>query len=175
MMKKIFKTACLSLSFFCLLGIGARLEAGTFAVPPCAFMPLDYQKCTLTPWYAYPWELYVGGPVAYDAAFVAPLNLPNGVTIKKITIYFTDERDVEFQEVIFWFKRVKLSTGVQEDIASGNTDELASAAGRRSIVLTGSRLHNKTVNNNAYAYSIMLVFPAGCDSYVRLHEIAITY
>jgi len=174
-MKKIFKMLYLSLAFLCLLGIGANLEAGTYTIPPCAFTPLDYQRSTLTPWYAYPSELYVNGPVAYEAGFVAPLNLPNGVTIKKITIYFTDERDAEFQEVIFWFKRVKLSTGVQEDFASGATDELGSGAGRRSIVLTGSRLYSKTVNNNAYAYSIMLVFPGGCDSYVRLHEIAITY
>jgi hypothetical protein len=173
-MEKIFKTACLSLVFFCLLGIGAKIEAGTITIPPCAFTPLDYQTCTLAHWYAYPYALSVS-PYPNGPEFVAPLNLPNGVTIKKITIYFTDELGGDFTsiEVAFW--RVKLSTGLHDYIADGDTANYGAASGRRSMVLSGSQLTNKIINNSSYAYSIRVSFGPECNGYVILHEIAITY
>jgi hypothetical protein len=172
-MGKILKTACLSLAFLCVLGIGRSLEAGTIVIPPCAFTPEYWDISNNTQWYAHPGELYVSSYT--PGQFVAPHNLPNGVTLKKITIYFTDESSASLANLQVRFLRTKLSDGSQEEMASDNTFNYPTVSGRRSMVLTGARLHYKTVNNNLYAYSIDVSFDSDSSIYVKLHEIVITY
>jgi hypothetical protein len=174
-MKKIFKMLYLSLAFLCLLGIGGNLEAGTYTIPPCAFMPIVYETYPLE-WCAYNNALLLSNtPRARNADFVAPLNLPNGITIKKITIYFTDENGADWSDIDIRILRYELSTGESEYLATCYTGELATVQGRRSLVLTGSRLHYKTINNNSYAYSIRVSFGLNTGGFTQLHEIAITY
>ncbi len=172
-MGKILKTACFSLAFLCVLGIGGHLEAGTVTIPPCAFTPQDWDTSNNTQWYAYPGELYVASYT--PGQFAAPLNLPNGVTLKKITIYFTDESNAALANLQVRFLRTKLADGSQDVIVGDNTYHYPAANGRRSIVLTGSRLHYKTINNNSYAYSIDVLFDSESTINVKLHEIVIAY
>ena len=174
-MKKIFKTCCLSLALPCLLGIGVNLEAGVFTVALCSFRFTDYYSSNNIPWFANTWGLHVDS--SPHAGYIeAPLNLPNGVTIKKITIYFTHRAADDYHYFNLECLRVKMSTGTAENIAYLTTNGLpASDEYPIKVVLSGSQLTNKTVNNNTYAYCVRIFFPTYCTELEQVNGIVINY
>lgn len=173
-MKKIFKTFCLSLAFLCLLGISAKLEAGVIMISPCAFKLYDtglqhYYRSQSDFIYVTLWD--PGAP--YDADFFAPLNLPQGVVLRKLTIYITDDGSEASDFLIVMLKRVNAKTGAVEVLAGIDTSGLPSSPYRQ--ILSKTTLIYKTIDNKNYSYNLDVRFPYGCASTVRLHAVKIEW
>ena len=180
-MNKIFKAVCLSLVLPCLLGIGANLQAGVITVSPSAFKPMNQATAndTQCSWFATEYWLGFSGTSQSDLTFVAPLNFPNGITIKKITIYLTHTTTGNSQYLTLELLASSLPPGIpaiENTIASVSTSNLPAAGGYQKIVLPGSQLMNKKVNNLSYSYCLRVQFPTGCiGSMDRLFGVIIQY
>jgi len=180
-MKKIFKAVCLFLVFPCLLGIGANLQAGVITVSPSAFKPMNQATATdtLSSWFATEYSLGFSGTSSYDLSFVAPLNLPNGVTIKKVTIYVWHAITGNSQYLTCELLAMNLPPRIpkiENVIASANTNNLPATGGYQKIVLPATQLKYRIVNNLTYSYCLRVKFPAGATgSFDGLYGVVIQY
>jgi hypothetical protein len=95
--------------------------ARIYTIPPCA---LDHWVSYTI---AFPHNRYetefcfttVGS--AEDIVTIAPVNLPNGVTVKKLTTFLTDNTDRDEARMMIILGRHNLHTGAREQIAQIST------------------------------------------------------
>jgi len=139
-------------------------------VPGCAFRPTSYSAYNDVWWFVSPNRLYTIPHSGQTAEFIAPLNFPNGITIKKITIYCLNEVGPGYISVFLF--RANLLTGVEEIFAQ---EVCPVVTGRQIIVLNGPQIKYKTVKNSSYSYSALVLFDQNAGENVQLHEIQITY
>jgi hypothetical protein len=175
-MKKIFKTFYLSLAFLCLLGISAKLEAGVIMISPVAFKLADtsfqdYYVANSSQLYVTQWD--TGTP--HDADFMAPLNLPQGVVIKKLTIYITDDGSgpSEFLNVMLKRANAMKGTAGVEVLAWTSTEALPSSPYIRK--LSNTTLKYNAIDNKNYSYNLDVRFYYGCSNAVKLHAVKIEW
>ena len=88
----------------------------------------------------------------------APIYLPEGAVIKKVTFYYTDNNAASTGKMDFSVNRQKLSAGSLGAVATANTGASATSASRKSI--DASKVVNGKVDNLNYTYSLNVRFNA---------------
>ncbi len=153
-----------------LLGAGLAAEAGVVWVGPTAFHPAD--PITQATGYDVSIEsLYVD--TTGFAEFIAPVSLPNGVSIKKITVYFSHESSLDSDKFTLSMDRVNPSVGGAAFMAS--IDTLSAPDGVYRTSLSTASISNKLINSRQYIYSVRLVFAMNCTKYCKFFGAKIEY
>jgi hypothetical protein len=173
-MKRTFRTLCLSVAFLCLLGISAKLDAGVIMISPCAFKLHDTslqdhylsQSAFL---YVTNWD----AEYPANADFFAPLNLPQGVIIKKMTVFLTDNGSGPNDYLIVFLKRANAKTGAVEVLAGTTMEGGLTSPNRR--IIANTTLSYATIDNRTYSYNLDVRFPYGCATTVMLHAVKIEW
>lgn len=163
-------------SLFLLVSLGSAFNglAGVVSISPAAFRPVDSTSDNDRTWYSYETELYV--PSSIDGPyFVAGVNLPNGVAVKKMTVYVTDTGTGVDDEVRVFLHRQNLSSGVVQLMASvdNHAPELPYSTSRQTMV--DSTISYKTINNASYTYTVYVHFIMDCTDKVRINGVKIEY
>ena len=174
MMSWIKILVCLSLFFLGLAGMSVNGLAGVVSLSPAAFRPIDSVSDNDRTWYAHETELYV--PTSIDGPyFMAGVNLPNGVTVKKVTVYVTDKGTGVDDEIRVHLNRQNLGTGVVQQMAyvCNHSPVLPYSTSRQTMV--DSTISYKTINNSSYTYTVYVHFIMDCTDKVRFNGIKIEY
>ncbi len=99
------------------------------------------------------------------ASFYAPLNLPQGVTLRRFIVYCIHGSSGLNDIVTINLKRVNALTGAAEFIASVDTLSLGTSPDRMALV--AASLDHKIVNNRNYSYCLEIQFAGSCSSQVQ--------
>jgi len=144
------------------------------SISPGAFRPIDSTSDNDRTWYAHETELYVLNSID-GPYFQAGVNLPNGVTIKKMTVYVTDMGTGFDDEVRVRLRRHNLSTGVVQEMAyvCNHSPDLPYSTSRQTMV--DSTISYKTISNNTYTYTVFVHFIFSCTDKVRFNGMKIEY
>jgi len=165
---------CFFLLCLGLLGLGPKVEAGILTVSPVAFRPVDSVSDNERTWYAHETELYVlhsvDGPY-----FVAPVYLPNGAIVRKVTVYLTDNGTGPDDEVRVYLRRQNLMTGVVQTMTyvCNHSPALPHKPSRQTM--TDTTISYRTINNGSYSYTVYVWFIFDCTDRVRFHGVKIEY
>lgn len=159
-MTRFTKTVVFLLAFACLWAAAPDLSAGVLMVPASAFDVRD--PGTKNGWYR-DYRIYVmsfNAEMASAEYFDAAVNLPQGVSPKKITLYCYDNGSGIADYITLWFYRYKPSTDTVEMLGSvGTTGASASTAHQVLPVL----ITKKAVDNKNYSYYLEVKFPYNCS------------
>jgi len=157
------------------LGASANLAAQTtmkyHAIPANALKPANWdadQRMWTSSQTVFNYSTSVNMPLDANA----PIYLPEGAIIKKVTFYFTDNNPATTGKMDFSVNRQKLSTGSLGTIAKANTGASASSASRTSI--DAAKVINGKVDNLNYTYSINVRFNAPTPL-LQFHGAVIAY
>ena len=101
------------------------------------------------------------------AYFVTPLNPTQGVSIKKLTVYYMDNGSGGNDYVYALLRRADVLTGVMDTMATITTQGLSSSPTRLSRYTTS--LTNKVVDNKTYASTLTVIFPHNCSTAVEFY------
>jgi hypothetical protein len=106
---------------------------------------------------------------------MAPLNLPQGVVIKKLTIYITDDGSgpSEFLNVMLKRANAMKGTAGVEVLAWTSTEALPSSPYIRK--LSNTTLKYNAIDNKNYSYNLDVRFYYGCSNAVKLHAVKIEW
>ncbi len=167
---KPWMKACLALSVVWLLGMAAQAEAGIVWVPPFAFHPADPFTQSLS-YTADNSGLYLSSPDSTH--FIAPISLPNGMTIKKVSIYVSHNSNWVDDALRFYVYRLNLATGSTAQVASLNSTGLANYVVRTTLSTTS--ITNKVVNNTTYTYFVDIAFYGTCTENCKFFGAKIEY
>ncbi|MBN2206433.1 MAG: hypothetical protein JW742_03425 [Candidatus Aminicenantes bacterium] len=102
----------------------------------------------------------------------APVYLPQGAVIKKVTFYFTDNDPAASGKIDFSLNRQKLSTGGLAPIATASTGASATSASRKSI--DAAKVVVGKVDNLKFSYSLNVRFGLGTNL-LKFHAAVIWY
>jgi hypothetical protein len=139
------------------LPLAAQATTKYLALPPNALKPANWdadQKMWTSSQTGFNYSTSVNMPLDANA----PIYLPEGAVIKKVTFYFTDNNAVSTGKMDFSLNRQKLSTGSLGAIATANTGASATSASRKSI--DAAKIVNGKVDNLNYTYSLNVRFNA---------------
>ena len=146
------------------LAAGAAAPAGTgyISVPAAAFVPSHY----LVNYTNDGWRLYLNTIYSLDDAFSAPVHLPHGATVTKMTLNYCDN-DADYEDkiiVALWACRDGSTTNMAD--LSSNDDGVGS-------VSTDS-ISDAVVDNSQYSYMLKVwITDSGED--LAFHEVLIEY
>jgi hypothetical protein len=145
------------------------------AVPATAFQPKDTALLT----YLYAFENgtlkdYTGSPAA--PFYTAPVRLPDGATVTRMTFYWSDGSNVDASMTLY---RKELASGTEQAMALAFSSGGSSSIGGQTIN-TGSSFDDSitgaTVDNAAYVYYLDFdATPDANDYSVWLNGVTITY
>ncbi len=166
-MKSWMKVIFFSLVMF---GAGLAAEGGIVWVGPTAFHPAD-PNTQITGYNVSTESLYVD--TTAFANFIAPVSLPNGVSIKKLTVYFSHESSLDSDKFTLSMDRVNPSLGGAAFMASIDTLSAPDGVYRTSLVTTS--IGNKLINSRQFIYSLRLVFAMNCTKYCKFFGAKIEY
>jgi hypothetical protein len=163
------------LLFLALFGMGALLEAGVVWVSPADFHPADGWTGYLV---SQDGNFVAGGDALYlDSPdfthFLARVYLPNGVTIKKVTLYVSHESDWYDDALKFFLSRTNLNDGTGGTMVYINSTGLPNFTSRAALKATS--ISFKTINNNLYAYTAYLTFYDTCTTNCKFLGAKIEY
>lgn len=150
----------------CLVGLATpMLEAAVIMISPMACQP--DQPLTHV-YYVDPICLYVtywdpASPVS--ATFYVPLYLPQGVSLKKFTLYYEDNGSAAADYLSAGVMRMHALTGVGDVVCAVNTVGLGSSPSR--LALSTNLMVYNTVNNKNYSYCLAVVLFRGCSTGVK--------
>lgn len=163
----------LGVALFILTGLAGQLFAARIlTIPPCA---LDH-------WVSYtishPHNRYenefsfttVGS--SEDLVMIAPVYLPNGVTVKKLTTYLTDNTDRDEARMMIILGRHNLRTGVREHMATISTR--GCSASPAQLERSASTINNARIDNDKYSYYLDVIFGME-DPNLKFHGAKIYY
>ncbi len=154
------------------LAITVPVRAGVLTLAPTAFHPAYPAQANY--WVTSVSMTYATAP-ASTFGFVAPVNLPNGAVIKKITVFLTDNGSVDADHVSVSLYRAPLAQNSY--VCAATLDNHSPVALPHSAVpqkLSKTDILYRTVNNSTYSYSVMLQFYANCVN-VQFHGMKIEY
>ena len=146
------------------LAAGAAAPAGTgyISVPAAAFVPSHY----LVNYTNDGWQMYLNTIYSPDDAFSAPVHLPHGATVTKLTLNYCDN-DADYEDkvnVALWACRDGSATNMayvdsnDDGIGSVSTDSISQAV----------------VDNSQYSYMLkVLITDYGED--LAFHEVLIEF
>lgn len=169
-MKKNFLVFVLFLFVFLL---AVPVQAGNLAVSPALLLPTGAGVANF-PFQKWNDEFYFAQASSTfdDAMMLAPLNLPNGVTLKQLTIYVTRNTGDGDIYITVYLMRHELATGAMETMATIYTWGLPASAARTSLFTRS--LSYKTVNNSKYTYSLEVGFSRPVNT-LKFHGAKITW
>lgn len=136
---------------------------GFYSLHAAAFRPYG---ATMS-WAFYDDELY--NPGGTDSDLQAEVSLPNGATITKFVVYYFD--DCSSHDMAVRLERSAASSDVKQPIAetttSGNEFSYRYAE--------DSTIDLPVVDQQSYAYRVIVLLPQGCDAYLTLESVRIDY
>jgi hypothetical protein len=174
MIKSLKLWSCFILACLALFGLARMAGAAIITIPPNAFRPIDSVSDNDHTWYANEQMLYVKYSVD-GPYFSAPVYLPDGVTVKKVTVILTDNGAGPDDEVRVSLHRQKLLTGAQVTMAYLNNHAPALTHSSSRQAMTDTTISNATVNNNLYSYTVNVWFIFSCTDRVKIHGVKIEY
>ncbi len=110
--------------------------------------------------------------VTYPLEANAPIYLPQGAVVKKVTFYFTDNDPASNGKIDFSVNRQKLATGSLGSIATATTAALPASTVRKSVDAT--KIVNGKVDNLGFSYTLNVKFGLGTDL-LKFHGAVIYY
>ncbi|MCJ7586338.1 MAG: hypothetical protein MUQ00_00305 [Candidatus Aminicenantes bacterium] len=142
------------------------LNAAWISISPAALRPSDSLADSIV-WHATPSEFYFETYAPYVVN--VPLNLPDGVALKKFIIYVTDQSGPS-NNIWVHIQRQSLATGTVVSVATITTMDLGSL----TRAMLSRDLTAITVNNSLYSYSLRINFDYA-GSKMKFHGARISY
>lgn len=139
------------------LPLAAQATTKYLSVPANALKPANWdadQRMWTSTQTVFNYSTSVAMPLDANA----PLYLPEGAVIKKVTFYFTDNNPAATGKMDFSLNRQKLATGGLLPVATANTGTSATSASRKSI--DAAKVVGGKVDNLNYSYSLNVRFNA---------------
>lgn len=122
-------------------------------------------------WHAYSWEFYFES-TSIDTKFaIAPINLPAGVTVKKLHVICTDTSGALDEDVEVLLRRHDFATGTMQTLASVNSETKPPGPSRK--LLTDSSIDYPVIDI-MHSYDLELRFFVGGDT-AKFHGAVIVY
>lgn len=156
------------------LGCGLFAQATTkyLSISPGTLRPINWDQMAVIMWSGTDDEFNfdTSGIGVFEA--VAPVYLPHGAIIKKLTVYYTvngTHSNDYFDAVL---NRRKLASGGNGALASMTTQSVLPSNVRKNVAVLITK--NNKVDNQNYSYSIRLFFHSG-NIYVRFNGAVIEY
>ncbi len=139
---------------------GAAGEEGILAIPAAAFTPFEdgYDFENHGPYLIH--QHSPGGGTA-NGWYLAPVQLPDGAVVTKMTFYFKDSWI--FYDGIARLQRTHLGQGNFQEMASVDTSGAASGYTSKST----TAISGATIDNNSYAYWVIWDIPYTASQYSR--------
>ncbi len=141
-----------------LFGGAGLLEATTISVSPTACRPWSSD---LTAWLTTEYMTLLTQKFNKDTYFVVPLNLPDGVKLKRLTVYVTDNAGGAADYMKIYIRRDEKTILKADVLKSISTYSLASNPGRQMI--TRSITQFNVIDNAKYSYAFVVQFAKGCS------------
>ena len=158
---------------FVLAGVSCHLfSAKIYTIPPCA---LDHWDSVTMSFPHNRWETEFSFKTSgsyEDIVMIAPVNLPDGVTVKKLMTYLTDNTDRDEARMMIILGRHNLQTGVREQMVSLSTR--GCNASPTQIERTASTINYARINNDKYSYHLIVIFGMQ-DPDLKFHGAKIYY
>jgi len=166
--KKILSVVLLTLT-----GVACNLFAAKiYSIPPCA---LDHWDSVTMSFPHNRWETEFSFKTSgsyEDIVMITPVNLPNGVTMKKLVAYITDNTVRDEARMMVILSRHNLRTGVREQMASrARGGDFASP---EIVELTASPIDFAKIDNDNYSYNLVVIFGLH-DPNLKFHGAKIYY
>ncbi len=145
----------------------------SLSVPPTALKPADFKNDAL-PWVSNSDAFYFANNLSAPVNSYAyvPLNLSQGVRVKSLTVYYTDNACGANQELVVNLMRHDLATGKLQTMAMTTTEGVPCIIDRR--IVEDKTVANAVVDNTRYSYALYVVFYDGVDR-LRFHGAVIAY
>ncbi len=157
-----------------MLALAGPVGAGIVTVPPTAFHPID--AGTTVFWHAQPNAAYAFGIGAAGYSMVAPVYLPNGAVIKKITVFLTDNGASDDDAITVTLVRQNMTDnacGWVGWLSNHSPAPLPHSGVNQSLATTA--VAPRTVNNRVYSYSVQITFHPNCTDRVIIRGMKIEY
>jgi len=107
-----------------------------------------------------------------DAMMFAPLNLPQGVTLKWLTVYYTRNTNDGDAYMVFYLNRQALSSGTVTTL--GTITAMTSASTARKVLSTTLNASYSVVDNSRYTYALTVGFSRPISA-LKFHGAKIGY
>ncbi len=148
----------------------SQCETKVLVVPPSAMRPQDHYINDLN-WYAYDDEFYFDTGYPDPVRGNAAIYLPNGASVKKLIVFYTDNGNDPDEEIGVYLYRQEMGTGASQQMASVSSSMMISDPGRR--YLKDNSINYDVIDYN-FSYTLMVRFYIGHDN-VRFHGAIIVY
>jgi len=147
-------------------------SAKIYSIPPCA---LDHWDSATMAFPHNRWETEFSFKTSgsyEDIVMIAPVNLPHGVTVKKLVAYITDNTPRDEARMMIILGRHNLRTGVREQMA--NRARGGDFASPEIVELTASPIDFAKIDNENYSYHLIAIFGMH-DPNLKFHGAKIYY
>jgi len=162
MKKSVFWSGILLLSVLATTPGGGLLGQTTtkyLSISPGGFRPINWDQMAILMWSGTDDEFNfdTGAYGIFEA--LAPLNLPQGATIKKLTVYYTDNAPHANDFFVGVLNRRNMATGGSGALAAMTTESAPVSTERKKVEMLITK--NNIVDNRKFSYSIRLFFHSG--------------
>jgi len=146
--------------------------AKIYSIPPCALDHWDSMSL------AFPhnrWETEFSFKTSgshEDIVMIAPVNLPNGVTVKKVVAYVLDNTPRDEARMMIILGRHNFRTGAREQM--GNRAGGGNSANPAIAEFTLSPINFAKIDNENYSYYLIAIFGMQ-DPNLKFHGAKIYY
>jgi len=103
---------------------------------------------------------------------IAPIYLPHGVNVKKLTVYLTDNTDRDEARMSIILGRHDLRMGAREELAGISTR--GDPASPAQIERSATTISNARIDNDKYSYHLDVIFGMH-DPNLKFHGAKIYY
>jgi hypothetical protein len=107
-----------------------------------------------------------------DAMMFAPLNLPQGVALRTLTVYYTRNTNDGDAYMVFYLNRQALSSGTVTTL--GTITAMTSASAARKVLSTTLNASYHVVDNSRYTYALTVGFSRPISA-LKFHGAKIGY
>jgi hypothetical protein len=186
-MKKSFVLFCL-IFFLFLIAPGSDQEyvaqaeidedfdldtAKILSISPSTLKPQDYLYAGLN-WYASVAECYFDTGFPNSIFVIAPVYLPQGAVVTKLTVFYTDNGDGADEAIAVSLTRHEMISGLIDALASVTTDGAGYPSQPYRRILKDKTINYPLVQNHLYSYTLNVRFYQGSDK-VKFHGAKIVY
>jgi hypothetical protein len=170
-MKKYSILIGVVLIFMFLFPIISQAQDKYLIIPPSAIRPIDHNFASLS-WYAWSYEFYFESGGFPDSVFGnAPVYLPEGATVTRMYVVYTDNSNGIDEEIAVHLRRQDFATGTMQTLASVSSGPKQASPNRRA--LRDDTISNATIDWH-YSYDIQVRFYVN-SSDVKFHGAVIIY
>jgi hypothetical protein len=153
-------------------GLFAQAATKYLSVSPASFRPINWDQMAVLMWVGTDDEFNFDTTAFGVFEAVAPVVLPHGAVIKKLTVYYTVNGTHADDFFVGALTRRKLATGGNGVLASMTTQGVSPSTVRKNVEVSITK--NSRVDNLKYTYSLRLFYHSG-DVNVRFNGAVIEY